>query len=272
VTWVLASLALAACGSTKKPPGVDGSPSPDTSADDASGDGASCPGNAPVVCEPGGPSGTGVACGTLLMPDVCIGGGWVCAAGTVDVSACTCIGPGAAGCTCTAQGWTCPDAGADAAGDAKPAADGPIDQAVAACAFSATYTFHDDGGLRAFVDSSTLSPQRTHQITRTPAGNGQPTTCSRQLPCESATAASVSAIEAAIASSDVRDALAGPVGMLYGTDPRPFDGSVLTFQRGSRGFAIGNGAVPTGLRVLEGLLHQAQAETLASPECAALAP
>jgi hypothetical protein len=142
-----------------------------------------------------------------------------------------------------------------------------------ACTFKATYTFHDDGGLRLYADSSKLTPPRTHAVTRTSAGGGAGATCMRDVPCAADAAVDVVRIEAAIANADVQAALAKPKGMLYGTDPRPMDGTVWIFERDDgRDFTVGSGnAVPAGLRALETLLQQLQTETLASPECGPVA-
>jgi hypothetical protein len=150
---------------------------------------------------------------------------------------------------------------------------GAIAGAGGACAFDATYTFHDDGGLRLYADSSKLTPPRTHAVTRTPAGGGAGAACMRDIPCVSASGVGVADIEAAIASSDVQAALAKPKGALYGTDTRPVDGTVWIFERDDgRDFTVGSGnAVPAGLRALETLLKQLETETLAAPECAQVA-
>jgi hypothetical protein len=56
--------------------------------------------------------------------------------------------------------------------------------------------------------------------------------------------------------------------MLYGTDPRPADGTVWLFQHNdSQSFMVGGGSVPAGLRALETLLHRVTAEASAAPEC-----
>jgi hypothetical protein len=266
VLFMVAILAVAACGGTKKTT-IDGSTSGDAPADHGGSESAPCSGTAPS-CLAGGLLGTGIACGDVSEPATCMGGGWACALGWVPAGACTCHGPNYTACMCTAHGWECPDAGADA----KPPADGPTDQAPSACAFSTTYTFGDDGGLRAFTDGATLSPPRTHTIMRTGSGRADASgQCMRDVPCTSASAVSVAAVEAAIANADVQAALAKPAGMVYGTDTRPADGSVFTFSRADgRGFLVGAGAVPTGLRALEELLHQLETETLAAPECASL--
>jgi hypothetical protein len=143
----------------------------------------------------------------------------------------------------------------------------------AACAFTTNYAFRDDGGFRAFSEDSTLTPPRTHTMERLSFGADAKISCSRTVPCTSTNnAVTVPAIEAAIANADVQAALAKPAGMLYGTDPRPVDGTVWFFERGDgKSFYVGGGnAVPAGLRALETLLRTLAGETRAAPECAAL--
>jgi hypothetical protein len=143
--------------------------------------------------------------------------------------------------------------------------------AAGGCALMTTYMFHDDGGLRAFYDESTLTPVDTHTINRTSFVADAKLSCARAIPCTSATAVTVPAIEAAVANADVQSALAKPPGMLYGSDPRPFDGTIWVFERADgKGFMVGTGAVPVGLGALETLMRKLTDETLAAPECAAL--
>jgi hypothetical protein len=180
---------------------------------------------------------------------------------------------GAGGATAGAGGDSSAGAGGGGvgAGGGTAGAGGGTAGAGGACTFTATYTFHDDGGLRLYADSSTLTPPRSHAVTRTSASGGAGTTCRRDVPCASPSAVDVTEIEAAIGNADVQAALAKPAGMLYGTDTRPSDGTVFVFQRDDgRSFMVGTGTVPAGLRALEMMLHQLQTETLATPECASL--
>ena len=181
---------------------------------------------------------------------------------------------GASGHAAGAGGGTAGTGGGTAgAGGGTAGGRGGTAGASGACAFKATYSFHDDGGLRLYADSSTLTPPRTHAVTRTSAGSSAGATCMRDVPCTSASAVDVAEIEAAIASSDVQAALAKPKGALYGTDTRPADGSVWIFARDDgRDFTVGSGSgIPAGLSALETLLKQLQTETLAAPECASVA-
>lgn len=203
-----------------------------------------------------------------------------------NCNTCTCMANGDVACTTLA----CLEAGAagqggDAAADAQleatpyespdaPAETTPDTTAsdAGACTFSTTYSFWDDGGLRAYSDESTLTPARTHSMERTAYfGSDGKRSCSRVVACTSGTAVTVPAIEAAIAHADVQAALAKPAGMLYGGDPRPVDGTVWVFKRADgRSFMVGSGNVPAGLAALEALLRKLTNETLATTECAAL--
>jgi hypothetical protein len=149
---------------------------------------------------------------------------------------------------------------------AAPGADGPSpDVAGATCALDRPYGFYRDGGLRVFQDISKLTPPRQHTLTRDHrAGTLQ--TCTRIFPCETA-----DALARAIAHPDVAEAMKLAMRPHYGSDPRPVDGTIFLFVRDDgRGFSLGPGDVPAGVRALETLLTKVEEESLASPECAAL--
>src|SRR6185369_7946885 len=114
-----------------------------------------------------------------------------------------------------------------------------------------------DGGLRAYADRSTLAPARTHTLSRDTLTNAPPATCSRELPCanDDTSQFGVSDVLAAPENPDVTAALSMATPPFYGTDPRPYDGSVFMFQRDDgRGFTLGSGSVPAGLRALQNVL------------------
>ena len=150
----------------------------------------------------------------------------------------------------------------------------PIDaQILPICSLTATYAFRFDGGLRPYVDRSTLAPARTHTLSRDTLTNAPPATCSRELPCanDDTSLFGVSDVLAALDNPDVTAALSMTTPPFYGTDPRPYDGSVFIFQRDDgRGFTVGDSSVPAGLRALQNVLTGIQADTLASPGCASL--
>jgi hypothetical protein len=170
------------------------------------------------------------------------------------------FGAGCNSCTCTASGQV-----------ACTTIACPVDAGANDCVFDRTYRFHDDGGFVAFTDSSTLSPPRTHLMTRDHFRNSLPNQCTRALVCSDSTLVDVKEIQQALAHPDVVAALAQTTRPFYGTDTRPVDGTVFMFDRDDgRGFDVGSGTVPAGLRALVDLLHQLQTQTAATPECAGL--
>jgi hypothetical protein len=200
-------------------------------------------------------------------------------------------------CSCTSMGVACteraclPDASTtlDSGGDAKtpddattttdasdlptPSADGAsIDGASTdTCALDRSYAFWDDGGLVAYADRSTLMPPRTHTLSRDHFRNALPNSCSRALACNGSAGVDLGEFVQALGNADVVAALALPMKPFYGTDTRPVDGTVFIFERDDqRGFMLGAGDVPAGLRTLQTLLRQLQSETVASLPCAGL--
>jgi hypothetical protein len=164
-------------------------------------------------------------------------------------------------CSSSSNG-TPPDGGAGTTGSAGTGG--------GSCAFAATYVFGEDGGFRAYAEESTLAPPRTHTLERVDLARGTDgkVACTREIPCASATVVTVPAVEAAIANADVQAALAKAPGMVYGTDPRPVDGTVFKFTRGDKNFFVGDGnAVPAGLRALTTLLRTLTSETRVTPAC-----
>jgi hypothetical protein len=208
-----------------------------------------------------GHQGSLVICGDFGAAPVCVAGRLACPPNTIEFNQCTCSGPPSPCAVCTAAGWRCD---ADASADA----DSPADTS-AGCSFSATYLAYDDGGNRPSVEKTLLTPPRTDTTEQvsTPIDDGS--ACDREVACLSASAVTVPQIEAAVANADVQAALAQPDGTLYGSDPRPVDGTVWVFKRNGRGFAVGPGPVPAGLTALETLLRQLTTETHSSSECAA---
>jgi len=178
---------------------------------------------------------------------------------------------GAVGWGCTTpvssnpDGASSPDIGDGAAGRAEVQST----EAGGSCSLPAgtTYTFSGTA-----ADRSELWAPNEYDYYHAflPAKDPAQVNCKYFMPCNSSTAVTVPAIAAAIANADVQAALAKPKGMLYGTDPAPA-GSAWSFDRSDgRGFLVGAGDVPAGLRALETLLDKATADMLTSPACAAL--
>jgi hypothetical protein len=70
--------------------------------------GSACGVEPDYACVGGTPGGQ---CGDALLIPECVGSQWTCPAGTIPTSECACLGLPLPGCTCTANGWVCPDAG-----------------------------------------------------------------------------------------------------------------------------------------------------------------
>jgi len=239
---------------------------------DTTDDGIPCDHPNDLVClDELGHQGSLVTCGDVSAAPVCVAGHLACPPGTIDVKQCTCSGLPTACAVCTSAGWGC-DAGADAPADspsdanADAATDSPSDTS-AGCSFSATYLAYDDGGNRPYVEQTILMAPRTDWTDHVFQGSNDGSACPRELTCASAAQVTVPQIEAAVANADVQAALAQADGTLYGSDPRPVDGTVWVFKRNGHGFAVGSGIVPAGLTALETLLRQVTADAHASPEC-----
>jgi hypothetical protein len=204
---------------------------------------------------------------------------------------CTCASDGAVGCTTRAcveggvpEGGASDGAresvegGSEVSRDGMSTADGtPADGAAettpGVCSLETSYRFFDDGGLRAFYDDSRIAPPRTHTLTRKNMTNNTTVECGYEIPCDPGNAVDLPSIQKAIAHPDVQEALAKAMQPHYGSDPRPVDGTVWVFERADgRGFSLGGGNVPAGLRALETVLRKLTTETRAAPQCAALRP
>jgi hypothetical protein len=141
-----------------------------------------------------------------------------------------------------------------------------------------------NGGLVAYVDTSSLSGCRTY--TRSRASSGTPTpklSCTAELGACSAAPIAVGDVEAALAHADVIAALAGGT-TTYGSDSRPCDGAVLSITIGTKTVEVGGDCqagsptgcgsqpcvpVPAGVRALASVLEQLDAQEIAQPACAA---
>jgi hypothetical protein len=204
---------------------------------------------------------------------------------------CSCSSDGAVGCTtraCADGGFSeggvadgpreSVEGGGDTSHDGSSPADGTstadVSEAPAGvCSLETAYRFFDDGGLRAFYDDSRIAPPRTHTLTRKNMSASTIVDCSYEIPCSPGSAVDLPAIQKAIGHPDVQEALAKATRPHYGSDPRPVDGTVWVFERADgRGFSLGGGNVPAGLRALETVLRQLTTETRAAPQCAALRP
>jgi hypothetical protein len=169
-------------------------------------------------------------------PQSCIEGGHTYAVGETfkrDCNTCTCA---ATGVTCTAM------------------ACGNLADATPDCALSANLTFGTDGGNALYWDVNRLTAS-TFTITRTYSlqaeRDGATTaTCSPSLPaCGAAGAVSVATINADLADPIVQGLWSLPQNPvpLFGTDPRPIDGTVysIALDNGPRVLVGGQCESPT---------------------------
>ena len=225
----------------------------------------------------------GFACGSTPLRNQCLYDGRHYVPGQSFPSV-----DGCAMCSCTVGGVICghracpPDAGngdatfsdARATTDTRATLDssgGTGDVGPARCVLDHTYHFHNDGGLVAYVDSSDLDPPRTHVLSRDHLRNSLPNQCRRELPCTTPPAVDLDNIQQLLAHPDVVAALSMTTRPFYGVDNRPSDGQVFIFDRDDgRGFSVGSGTVPPGVRALANLLLRLQTETAATLACAGI--
>jgi hypothetical protein len=185
-------------------------------------------------------------------------------------------------CQCTNDGIACTvmfcfhDGGSDLPGSADVAP---------TCSLSANLTFGTDGGNAIYWDVNRLTAT-SFTITRNYSRRANPdgataATCSPSLPaCGTAGAVTVATINADLASSDVQGVWGLPQDPvpLFGTDPRPVDGSVysIALDDGHKVLVGGQCASPTmnscryipaGLLQLTQDLQTLAATMLADPAC-----
>jgi hypothetical protein len=230
----------------------------------------------------GRPAGTG---GTLATPDAgppgCVENGRTYAFGetfNVDCNTCTCGVniPGIIMCSMKACLY-----------DARP--DQPsVPDVAPVCALSANLTFGHDGGNAIYRDSNRLTAS-TFTITRDyslRAGRDGATTasCSPSLPaCGTTDAVSVATINADLADPEVQELWSLPQSPvpLFGTDPRPADGTVyaIALDDGHKVLVGGQCAspamsscryIPAGLVQLTQDLQKLATAMLADPVCEGL--
>jgi hypothetical protein len=184
----------------------------------------------------------------------CAYGGWVYPAGSSFPST-----DGCNTCGCTSGG--------DVACTKKACPPG------SECRFPSVFTGGYDGGFVRYSESSTLSPEADHALTRTYRDGTPALRCHRALACSDPHALGVKALMEAIRHPDVVAALQRGGTPLYGTDPRPSDGALWVFAGADgNGFQLGEGAIPAGLTQLRERVQQLEVETRATPACAALRP
>lgn len=162
-----------------------------------------------------------------------------------------------------------------------PATDAPAsDAGVCNGCAAETMTWGTDGGRACTRDSSELASCRAYTHRRVAEGCSPPDlACTNEIAaCDTAADAIVLRdVELALADPDVVAALAAaPV--LYGTDPRAFDGSVFFVVVSGRRIEVGTCAdatcaeIPPGVRALQALLGRLDAQEILRGECATVFP
>jgi hypothetical protein len=140
-------------------------------------------------------------------------------------------------------------------------------------------TWGPNGGRVAYVDSSTLSPCRTFEHQRTSSGGTTISACVQELAVVCAGVIGAADVDHALAHPDVAAAIAAaPV--VYGDDPRAFDGSLLRLlfagnvvvDVGTRCTTTTCTPIPAGIEALAALLRALTAQELARETCRAAFP
>lgn len=122
--------------------------------------------------------------------------------------------------------------------DVAPLEDAPASDVVCSPTLGGTVTFGLDGGLVAFVERFVLSAPATFRAERRSGGamGTVAAMCETTLPgCNTTDMVDVGELNAALGARDVQIAFGAARGMpgmqmLYGTDPRPMDGTVFAIE------------------------------------------
>jgi hypothetical protein len=251
------ALLVTGCGGsvTETPASLDGGT--DTATDTASAETGGCSSTAPTtMCFFGG--GAGRACADVAQSMVCSGGKWACPSGTN--TECGCMAGSSGGGLPLKPGDMCPDADAGAP-----------------CCLGSTVAWYPDGGRVAYVDKSSIAPCKTYEHHRETSGPGpMGAKCTNELlACGAGDAIDTGDVRAALNHADVTAALAAaPV--VYGKDPRPYDGQVFRITIGEKvidvgdecGDTVGCKAIPAGVKALATMLKAVDTAQLAKAPCA----
>jgi hypothetical protein len=145
---------------------------------------------------------------------------------------------------------------------------------------SQAVTWRWDGGMVAFQEQSSLSPCKSYERVRTsPDGSSVLGSCTQDTPTCLASSIDVTDVEQALAHPDMQKAFAAaPV--LYGEDPRPWDGQLLQITRGGKTVEIGVECtgqpsctpIPQGVGLGGQILEDLDAQEIAKPPCSTSFP
>ena len=131
--------------------------------------------------------------------------------------------------------------------------------------------WYSDGGRRFSYESSVLTPCRSYQHFRNNhPGDGMPLACFQELPgCGVPGSTWGGDLARVLSHPDMVAALAAaPV--IYGGDPRPFDGSVFHMEIGGKIVEVGPDVAPAGVRAAE--TSSSRSKTSNSPPATAGRP
>lgn len=153
---------------------------------------------------------------------------------------------------------------------ALPTGDGVKADAPATCPVTAL-EWKSNGGMVAFRYVHQLASCQHYTLSKAPNGGAASVLCALDL---SASDANLVAALAALAGADVQQALS-TTPTVYGTDPRPVDGTVLEVTADGKSVLIGgdcNGAtgctaIPAGLKTLRDNLGPLGQAMIARTEC-----
>jgi hypothetical protein len=136
-----------------------------------------------------------------------------------------------------------------------------------------------NGGNGLFSDSSEVSPCKTYTHMRESRGNAAPLTCKQELLACGSNSIGIGDLMAALRNADVQQALrSAPV--LYGSDPRPVDGTVLRVEVGGAVVDVGGPcsggagckAIPPGVAALAELFSALDRQELGKSPCSTTFP
>ncbi len=142
-----------------------------------------------------------------------------------------------------------------------------------------TVSWHRDGGFTSYTEISTLAPCTQYTLVREPFGDGPTLMCTQELAVGCTNSLGAADVRALLASADVQAAIAAaPV--LYGEDPRAYDGQLLHIDVGDAvievgdacGSAAGCTAIPAGVQALAELLGELAAQEREREPCASAIP